>query len=333
MPTEIEYLQRQISEVEGNLRLIEERKAEFVDFTAIPLDLVKNEKRLQDQLEELRQRFKKLSNAATPEQSASGLSPEAKITKVYVDRDEEKKLFRDMIYGKTEIHILLIEAESGMGKTILLDQFEEISEGFKRARVNFKDASYSLGQILGNMRDQYERQAFPTFHKECRSLLTQFGSDTEHPALICSKIDVQLNTMSVEDRRDYQQVITDAFLADLETIHETIQQPIVMLFDVFDAASVPTQTWIAEQLVMQIRRYHWLVCVITGRQVPRIATDGSNWCLQHKLQPLSDKHSREYILQVKYTQNEELVTLITRHAKGRPAVLQQLVLTYLGIEE
>lgn len=327
MLSEIEHLQKQISEIETNIRLIELRKTEYVNQTDIPLNLIKDEQQFQGRLKVLRQRLKERSDAATHNQSASGLPPGA--TKVYVDRDEEKNLFRDMIYGQTEIHILLIEAESGMGKTILLDQFEEISIGFKCVRVDFKDPSYSLGQILGKMRDKYGPHSFTTFHKECRNLLTQFGADTEHPALICSKIDAQLNKMSVDDRRDHQQVITDAFLADLEIIHVTIQQPIVMLFDVFENASAPIKTWIAKQLIMQTRRYPWLVCVIAGQQTPRIVTDGGDWCLQHRLQRLSDEHSREYIQKVTYTQDEAIVTVLTKLAKGSPAALQTFVLAYL----
>ncbi len=124
------------------------------------------------------------------------------------------------------------------------------------------------------MRDQYGQQSFTTFHSECRSLLSQFGSDTAHPALICSKLDAQLNKMAAEDRRAYQQVITDAFLADLETMHQTTNHPIVMFLDVYENANDPTKTWIAEQLIMGIRAYPWLVCVIAGQQTPRIAAEG-----------------------------------------------------------
>ena len=330
MANDIEHLQKQLSEIDTNLKLIDERISEYAIPTAVPIDLIKSQRSLQKRQAELRQRLQELT--APPAPGATRLSSPADVKKIHVDRDEEKELFRKMIHRETTIHILLLEAEGGMGKTILLDQFWAISEGLKRTRIDFKNAGYSLGQILGDMCDQYGAQSFPTFHTECRNYLSRFGGATVNPALLCSKIDAQLTQeKSMEDRRLTQQVITAAFLADLDTIYSATTQPMVMFFDTFEKASDPTKAWIGEQLIMQIRRYPWLVCVVGGRETPRITTDGGDWCLQHKLQPLSDKHSIEYIQRVRYTQNEELITFITKRAKGSPYELQQLVMTLLEV--
>lgn len=328
MTSEMEYLNSQIEEEEHNIRLIEERKSEYPELQDIPLKLIKDEEKHRDRLKDLRRQREELQNATKSSKETLSLSAEEKVKKIYVDREEERRLFREMISGRTPIHILLMEAEKGMGKTILLDQFWQISEGFKRARVDFKDPSYTMGKILGEIRDQYGRQSFPIFHTECRSVLSQFGHDVTHNALICPAIDVRLTKISGDELRNYQRLITNAFLADLETIREK-DQPVVMLFDNFQKASVSTKTWITELLIDEIRRYPWLVCVVTGRERPLIPASDSSWCLQHTLQPLSVEHRKEYIQKVKITQNEELVTFITKHSKGNPLILQQLVQTLL----
>lgn len=46
-------LEQQIVDLETSLRLIEERKSEFVDPTTIPLDLIKAEREKHARLEEL----------------------------------------------------------------------------------------------------------------------------------------------------------------------------------------------------------------------------------------------------------------------------------------
>ena len=54
---EIRSLRKQIAEGEENLLLIQERKSEFVQETAIPLQLEKDERRLERRLSELRERI------------------------------------------------------------------------------------------------------------------------------------------------------------------------------------------------------------------------------------------------------------------------------------
>ena len=55
--SELESLRRQLAEARTNLRLIEERKAEFVMGTDVPLQLIKEERRLRDRIAELEQQL------------------------------------------------------------------------------------------------------------------------------------------------------------------------------------------------------------------------------------------------------------------------------------
>ena len=329
MSTEVEFLQSEIAKVERNIRLIEEKKDIFVEKTAIPLDLIRDEEDRRERLIELRKRLDEVLRPTAPVTDLSRLSAEAKIRKTYVDRNEEGRLFREMISRRTPVHILLMEAEGGMGKTMLLDQFWEISEGLRRARIDFKHSSYSMAEILREMTDQYDgSQLFSMFRDVCCDVLRELGQDVKHVALLYSAMDLRLAKLPAEDRQKYQRMIVDAFLSNLETIRDK-DHPVVLLFDTFEKASDPTKAWLAGQFLGAIRRYPWLVCVITGRETPRIAIHNANWCLQQKLQPLTDEYSREYIQKVIYTQEESVVTYITVAAEGHPYTLQQLVLKYV----
>ncbi|MBV7335968.1 hypothetical protein KFU94_48575 [Chloroflexi bacterium TSY] len=57
---------KQIAEIEENLRIIDERKTEYVEVEKIDLQLIKNERQLLDQLEQLRSRRKQLSDNPCP---------------------------------------------------------------------------------------------------------------------------------------------------------------------------------------------------------------------------------------------------------------------------
>ena len=76
MSDDIQSLRRQLTEAEENLRLIQERKAEYVPETDEPLHLIKGERRLEVQIADLRERlevcqepltrlYKQLQGAAT----------------------------------------------------------------------------------------------------------------------------------------------------------------------------------------------------------------------------------------------------------------------------
>ena len=60
----LKSLEAQLTNVEESLRLIAERKSEYIEATSIPLDLVKNEQRLMAERERLLAEVAKLSPAA-----------------------------------------------------------------------------------------------------------------------------------------------------------------------------------------------------------------------------------------------------------------------------
>ena len=89
-----------------------------------------------------------------------------------------------------------------------------------------------------------------------------------------------------DKRRQYQVLITSAFLTDLEKIHEGIGcRPIVVLFDTFNNASRLVKKWMADVLIEEIRRKPWFVCVVAGQQTPCIPEETRNWC---RLESLTD---------------------------------------------
>ncbi len=56
-PSEAESLRRQLTEARENLRLIEERRSEYVMSTDVPLQLIKEERRLQERIAKLERRL------------------------------------------------------------------------------------------------------------------------------------------------------------------------------------------------------------------------------------------------------------------------------------
>ena len=256
---------------------------------------------------------------------------EQELKKVHVDRAEEKKSFKDMIHRNVDAHILLIEAEVGMGKTNLLNQFRTMSQHLKRAHVDFKDRSLSFGKILGELSHQLGENSFKIFNQQCRQFVQKSGLNTEHTLLIVSQIDVVLEELSRETRANQRQMITDAFFLDLDAIYEIIQKPIVLLFDNYDMTSNDVNEWISNQFIARVRRYPWLICVFAGEKTPRIDMDWNDtWCLQHKLEPLEIDDVREYIQTIRLEFSEDVIKVLTKLSHGKPQMLKSIVLDLIS---
>jgi hypothetical protein len=76
----LESLRRQLVAERENLLLIQERKAEFVMETSVPLDLIKEERRTERQIEELEQRIKVEEEALEQPTAPSGPVPSSTHT-------------------------------------------------------------------------------------------------------------------------------------------------------------------------------------------------------------------------------------------------------------
>ena len=266
---------------------------------------------------------------------------------IFVNREEERNLFEKMIRYETPIHILLIEAESSTGKTKLLDQFWKRSEGFRRAKVDFKNPSYTVGTILWELCEQYGQESFKLLRAECSEVLHVHRHDAQHPKQIWTKIDGVLRNSKLpeEERRQYEREITNAFLADLESIHEaTDRRPLVVLFDTFDKASDLAKKWMTEVLIEEVRRNPWLICVVAGKQTPRtpLAEENCNRCLkQTTLQNLNDDQSRVFVRQymrqeVTDKQDEgiiKVIDFIVYRSKGNPLELKTNAALFLEMQE
>jgi hypothetical protein len=252
-----------------------------------------------------------------------------RIKLVKVDRDKEREIFAQMIENQTTFHILLIEAESGMGKTTLLNEYLELSEGLKTANVNLKQArNFTLGDILAEICHGYGPVSqFTAFTDKCTEILDRANRSFRSPDQVFTVINGLMDELREQYPIKYKnnrRELTDAFLADLNVMHEAVQHPLLLIIDSYELAFDPVKEWIEEDLCIQSRWKPWFICVIAGIQTPQTAIH--DWCEKHTLQGLSPEHVREYILSVKPETEEILIEYVIKHSKGNPQKLQLMVL-------
>lgn len=88
------------------------------------------------------------------------------VKEVFLNREEERAIFREMLEGRRREHILLIQAEGGMGKTHLLEEFWALAEPFPRARLDLK-SGYSLERVLFRLCEDMGLDQFTSFYGIC----------------------------------------------------------------------------------------------------------------------------------------------------------------------
>jgi len=259
------------------------------------------------------------------------LALQERIKKIRVDRDEEKQLFRDLVTKRSPVRALLIEAESGMGKSRLIEDFMETDASFLHALVDFKNASLTFGDVLFSIRRQLGSHNFQAFETVCRYTLQQ-GQAPQLPTLLGSQVDGVLLRAPSDEIRDHQmRQIFEAFSSDLVALAKSASKPVVVIIDTFERASDGLKKWIARELVPRISSAEDVIWIIAGRQTPSIEFSGVKWLLEQRLKPLASEYRREYLKQINVELAEVLIKFIMEQSKGKPKDLQTLAMTAIRI--
>jgi len=115
MHDQIHSLHHQLAETEEHLRLIQERKGQYVLDTDVPLQLVKDQRRLVAQIADLRARLDRLAEIPCPYR---GLEPfEARHANVYFGRDA---MVERLVAQVGQVPLVAVVGPSGCGKSSLV---------------------------------------------------------------------------------------------------------------------------------------------------------------------------------------------------------------------
>jgi len=134
--TNLESLRRQLAEMEESLRLIEERKAEYVLQSDIPLQLVKEERNLRRRIEETKAGIPQLEEALKGDERES-------LRKQLADAEVDLRLVRERIAEyplRTDEPLSLVREERNLRQRI-----EELEARIRRLEEGGSAAAAALG--------------------------------------------------------------------------------------------------------------------------------------------------------------------------------------------
>lgn len=243
---------------------------------------------------------------------------------VHVDRQPELRLFQDILEGRRDECILLIEAPSGLGKTLLMLEYQRLAEKAEIpcAMLDLRHVGVAVFEILATLCDEWSDCPFHQFRQQIASFqqpvprvdlhrVIQIGSPT---------IQIALNAPDEATRRERRHLITAALVADLQDWlgHE---RRALMIMDTYnpDLVTPELRQWVEGILLPHVRRCPSLIAVIAGQETPTTTVMWEQSCYHLPLRRLHNPHDWMHFVQERgIPLTLENVAMICHLREGHP---------------
>lgn len=243
-----------------------------------------------------------------------------------------RECFTDLLYEPCHQRILLLEGESGIGKTTLLSYFWQQAIAQQRPVV--------LLDLEAEARDVYD--FFWQHNMQCKEdelthLTTQLAKDNTSSPINASHLSQQgqgneihiVSQHSPPSEPAQARQLLNAWQEDMATI----QQPFVLLLDNIDKAEPEFQQWLNSYVVPTIINYSSLRVVFAGETVPAPTPRWQRLAQKHRIAGVTEaRHWLEFADQKGYRlpesdpeKNLAWMTGICRVLAGQPHKIIQIL--------
>jgi hypothetical protein len=230
-----------------------------------------------------------------------------------VDREEELEIFKTMLSGKTEERILLIEAQSGMGKTILLGEFSHRKpKRIDFAKIDFKGGGTSIAELFYRLRDKLGRDdKFPNLDKELKGVLNPSIDIKSNLMVGKNHIEAYLNDRDEQEREMLLSALTEALFVDLRALEK-----LLIIFDTFEKSEDSVRKWVTDSFLSRIQNSPNVFVVIGGQEVPE---ENFEWdCIKRKLEGIPPEHWTKYAKNKGMIYHDEYIRACCKIYGGHP---------------
>jgi len=230
-----------------------------------------------------------------------------------LDREDELLAFNTMLSGKTDERILLVEAQSGMGKTILLGEFEHSKpKRIAFAKIDFKGGGTSIAELFSRLRDKLGGKAkFPNLGNELKGILNPSIDISSNLMLGKNQIEAYLNGQDEQERQVRLAALTDAFFTDIRALGK-----LLLIFDTFEKSDESVKKWLSDSFLSRIQNSPNIFVVIGGQEVPE---DNFEWdCIRRPLEGIPPEHWNKYVKSRGMKVHDEYIRACCKIFGGHP---------------
>ncbi len=201
------------------------------------------------------------------------------------NRHPELTIFAQMVAGETSKGILLIEAESGLGKTDLLAQFAlNCPHDVCFISIDLKAAQTGIPYVFWRVREELRQETFPRFTAAVEQLVRVTNVNIEKNWVL-GQLDIQIAMSRDEQTRGFRLIaLQEAFFEDLRATNRRL----VIVLDTFNAAAVELEGWIGGAFLAAAARTAGLVVVVAGQNVPATNIEWIDSYEHRKLEGIHD---------------------------------------------
>lgn len=211
-----------------------------------------------------------------------------------IDRQAAIEVFHRLMQPDSDYRIVLMEGDSKLGKSHLVDKvFPAIAQelyGVVHAKVDLRTSAKSPYNILHNLFGLLGAgNVFPSFESAYEQMLIQSRVDVSRSVAMFSRIEISAGGALDRDRHMLRHLVSK-FALDLS---EATTTPILLLFDSVDEAEESVLNWIMDPLLVFLYPLSHVKVVLAGRSVPEPCGTYEDICCTHRLLPVQSED--EYI--------------------------------------
>lgn len=224
-----------------------------------------------------------------------------------INHDAAIALFFELLQPTSRHRFLRLLGDGEMGKTTLLREVFPVlaaQQGLRTAFIDMRNQAQKPTDFLHMICGQINRQGFPAFDKAYDQWLTRPKVQISGLQALFSKIQVGSGEDD-EGSTDPTLLLTRRFVDDLDRLNV---HPTLLLFDAVDNASPFTQSWLMDQLLVQLQSLPHVRAVVGGRTLPDASGAYARQCYSYELRPVQDTAAYvRYCRELGLNLSEELI--------------------------
>lgn len=205
------------------------------------------------------------------------------MTNTLADYENERRAVEALLQESCPQRILLLQGESGSGKTSLLTHCQQrLPPTLTHVPIQLRGSTVDVAEIFYRAGRAVRWERLQQFTGQVAQLQQSASVKIDRNWLlgINNHISVALQADNPLDRTYRRAALTEAWFADAAALPE----PLLMVFDTYEDAAAEIQQWLDGPFLARVATVGQIRVVIAGQSVPdRHNIEWGNCCRQHRL--------------------------------------------------
>ena len=198
----------------------------------------------------------------------------------------ELGLFQDLIDSGNQLNILMLQGESGSGKSHFIEHCLKLDKELRYAHIKLENGGESVTTLFNVLGSKIGRQSLPNFNETLADLVGEPMPDQD--SMWQMKLRRHLReigkTADLPTKLSYFQLLTDGWFADALNF----EQPMLLAIDTYEKRSTEFENWLREEFLYGVAHTSKVNIIIGGQSLPATDAEWEAYSVTHQLKGVSD---------------------------------------------